>query len=58
MPSPAFLVGQAFLRENAQKPGVITTPSGLQYLVLREGTGKSPRKTDTVVVNYRGTHIN
>lgn len=58
MPSPALLLGQAFLAENAQKPGVVTTRSGLQYLILREGTGKSPKKADTVVVNYRGTLLN
>lgn len=58
MPSQALLTGQAFLTENAQKPGVITTPSGLQYLVLREGAGKKPGKKDTVVVNYRGTLLN
>lgn len=58
MPSPALEIGKAFLAENAQKEGVITTKSGLQYLVLNEGKGKSPKKTDTVVVNYRGTLIN
>ncbi|MES2594508.1 MAG: FKBP-type peptidyl-prolyl cis-trans isomerase [Verrucomicrobiota bacterium] len=55
MPSQALLDGQAFLADNATKPGVITTASGLQYLILREGEGKSPTKKDTVVVNYRGT---
>lgn len=58
MPSPALEIGKAFLADNATKPGVITTASGLQYLVLVEGKGKSPKKTDTVVVNYRGTLIN
>lgn len=46
--------GQAFLKENASKPGVKTTPSGLQYLVLEEGKGKSPKSTDTVLVHYKG----
>ena len=50
--------GQRFLKENAEKQGVKTTPSGLQYKVLREGSGKSPKATDVVVVNYRGTLIN
>ncbi len=50
--------GQRFLKENAGKPGVNTTPSGLQYKVLTEGTGKSPKATDIVEVNYRGTLIN
>lgn len=58
MPSPALELGKAFLAENATKEGVITTASGLQYLVLTEGSGKSPRKSDTVVVNYRGTLLN
>ncbi len=57
MPS-ALELGKAFLADNATKPGVTTTASGLQYLVLREGEGKSPRAKDTVVVNYRGTLIN
>jgi FKBP-type peptidyl-prolyl cis-trans isomerase FklB len=47
--------GQTFLAENAKKQGVVTRPSGLQYRVLAEGTGKSPGLTDTVSVNYRGT---
>ncbi len=50
--------GQRFLKENATKPGVKTTSSGLQFKVLQEGTGKSPKATDVVVVNYRGTLIN
>ena len=47
--------GQIFFRQNAKKPGVITTASGLQYKILIEGKGKSPKATDRVVVNYRGT---
>lgn len=49
--------GDAFLAENAKKTGVKVTESGLQYEVLKEGTGKSPKATDTVVVHYRGTLI-
>lgn len=49
--------GQAFLKENAAKPGVHTTPSGLQYKIISEGAGKSPKASDTVRVNYRGTTI-
>ena len=49
--------GQTFLKENATKPGVHTTPSGLQYKVVTEGHGKSPKATDTVLVHYRGTTI-
>jgi FKBP-type peptidyl-prolyl cis-trans isomerase FkpA len=50
--------GERFLKENATKPGISTTSSGLQYKILKEGTGKSPKATDVVVVNYRGTLIN
>lgn len=46
--------GEAYLVENAKKDGVITTASGLQYTVLKEGTGKSPKATDTVVCHYEG----
>ena len=49
--------GEAFLAENAKKPGVKTTPSGLQYKILKEGDGPMPKKTDTVKVNYKGTLI-
>jgi FKBP-type peptidyl-prolyl cis-trans isomerase len=49
--------GQTFLKENASKPGVKTTPSGLQYKVITEGNGKSPKATDTVLVHYKGTTI-
>jgi FKBP-type peptidyl-prolyl cis-trans isomerase FklB len=49
--------GAKFLAENKAKEGVKTTASGLQYKVLKEGTGPSPKATDTVKVNYRGTTI-
>jgi FKBP-type peptidyl-prolyl cis-trans isomerase FklB len=49
--------GQAFLVENKTKKGVVVRPSGLQYLVVKDGSGKSPAATDTVEVNYRGTLI-
>ncbi len=49
--------GQAFLAGNKTKPGVITLPDGLQYKVIREGTGKTPKLTDNVVAHYRGTLI-
>jgi FKBP-type peptidyl-prolyl cis-trans isomerase FklB len=49
--------GEKFLEENKKKDGVKTTASGLQYKVLKEGTGESPKETDTVVTNYRGTLI-
>jgi FKBP-type peptidyl-prolyl cis-trans isomerase FklB len=46
-----------FLPENQKKEGVKTLPSGLQYKVLAEGTGKTPKATDNVTVHYRGTLI-
>ena len=46
--------GEAYLAENAKKDGVITTASGLQYTVIKEGTGNSPKATDTVVCHYEG----
>lgn len=49
--------GEAFLSENAKKEGVQVLSSGLQYRVVREGTGAVPKETDTVTVNYRGMHI-
>lgn len=49
--------GEAFLEANKKKEGVITMPSGLQYKVLIAGKGKSPKATDTVTVNYKGTLI-
>jgi FKBP-type peptidyl-prolyl cis-trans isomerase FklB len=49
--------GEVFLAENKKKEGVITLPSGLQYKVIKEGTGKMPKATDTVTTNYRGTLI-
>jgi FKBP-type peptidyl-prolyl cis-trans isomerase FkpA len=58
MAQSALENGQRFLKENAAKEGVKTTPSGLQYKVVREGSGKTPKATDIVVVIYRGTLIN
>lgn len=49
--------GEIFLKENANKEGVKTTASGLQYKEERPGTGKSPQATDMVEVHYRGTTI-
>ncbi len=50
--------GKKFLEENKKKPGIKTTASGLEYQVIAEGSGTSPKETDTVEVNYRGTLIN
>ena len=49
--------GKAFLAENKKKEGIKTLPSGLQYKVLTEGSGKTPKAEDTVTVNYKGTLI-
>lgn len=49
--------GEHFLQENAKKPGIKTTGSGLQYEVIEEGTGERPSATDTVNVHYHGTLI-
>lgn len=50
--------GAAFLSENAQKPNILTTKSGLQYLILKSGVGKSPTATSKVKVNYEGRLLN
>src|SRR3954453_3890817 len=49
--------GEKFLAENKTKEGVKTTASGLQYKVIKDGTGPSPKETDPVKVNYRGRTI-
>jgi FKBP-type peptidyl-prolyl cis-trans isomerase FklB len=50
--------GETFLEANKAKEGVVTLPSGLQYKILKAGTGPKPTASDTVVCNYRGTLIN
>jgi FKBP-type peptidyl-prolyl cis-trans isomerase FklB len=49
--------GEAFLAENKKREGVVTLPSGLQYMVLKEGTGTSPGPSDRVTTHYHGTLI-
>ena len=49
--------GEAFLAENKKKQDVKTLPSGLQYKVIKAGTGKKPKINDTVTTHYRGTLI-
>ncbi len=49
--------GKKFLDDNSKKPGVKTTASGLQYKVIKEGSGDKPKDTDVVETNYRGTTI-
>lgn len=48
---------KTWLDENAKKPGVITLPSGLQYTVIKTGTGPKPTMSDTVETHYHGTFI-
>lgn len=50
----AKLAGEKYLEENAKKEGVQVTESGLQYIVLQEGSGKSPKATDRVKCHYEG----
>ena len=50
--------GEDFLTANATKEGVHTTASGLQYQILKEGTGPKPKATDTVKCHYHGTLTN
>jgi FKBP-type peptidyl-prolyl cis-trans isomerase FklB len=50
--------GQAFLASNKKKEGVITLPSGLQYKIIKEGTGPKPTADDKVKVHYQGSLIN
>ena len=47
--------GDDFLAQNKTKEGVVVLPDGLQYKILKEGTGPKPTATDSVVCNYRGT---
>lgn len=49
--------GEEFLAANKSKPGVVTLPSGLQYKILKEGTGPKPTANDTVTCEYKGTLI-
>ena len=49
--------GEAFLSANKTKEGVVTLPSGLQYRVIKKGSGPSPKLTDKVTTHYRGTLI-
>ncbi len=51
-------MGKEFLKKNANKPGIEVTSSGLQYQIVKKGTGSKPTSTDRVKVHYRGTLIN
>lgn len=50
--------GKKFLADNAKKPGIKTTKTGLQYEVIRSGNGPTPTKADTVTTHYKGQLIN
>jgi FKBP-type peptidyl-prolyl cis-trans isomerase len=50
----ALIRGEVFLKQNAKVEGVKTLPSGLQIKVLKQGNGRQPKSTETVVVHYRG----
>jgi FKBP-type peptidyl-prolyl cis-trans isomerase len=50
--------GARFLAENKKKAGVVTLPSGVQYMVLKTGTGQKPKVTDEVTVHYKGSLLN
>ena len=52
------VVGETFLKENGAKAGVVTTESGLQYIVLKEGEGATPTSADQVRVHYTGKLLN
>ena len=54
----ATSASEGFLEENAKNPDVVTTGSGLQYIVIQEGTGDKPSSTDKVKVHYHGTLVN
>lgn len=51
-------VAQEYFADNAKKEGIITLPSGVQYKVLQDGTGKQPKAGDKVSINYKGTLAN
>ncbi|MDR1717839.1 MAG: FKBP-type peptidyl-prolyl cis-trans isomerase [Prevotella sp.] len=53
--APQIEAGQKFLDENKAKEGVVTLPDGLQYKIVKEGTGAKPAATDVVKVHYHGT---
>ena len=57
MAHPALEKGRQFLNENGKKEGVTSTSSGLQYKVLKAGTGPKPKADDVVTTHYRGTLV-
>jgi FKBP-type peptidyl-prolyl cis-trans isomerase FklB len=57
MKQEASKVGAEFLAQNAKRKGVVVLPSGLQYEIMKEGTGEKPKATDKVKTHYHGTLI-
>lgn len=57
MASKNLTDGEKFLADNKKQKGIVTLPSGLQYRVIKNGTGESPKATDTVTTHYRGKLI-
>ena len=57
MAQSAMIKGETFLKQNAKAEGVKTLPSGLQIKHIKEGSGRQPKSSDTVVVHYRGRTI-
>jgi FKBP-type peptidyl-prolyl cis-trans isomerase FklB len=55
---PNIAEGKAFLDNNRKQPGIQETASGIQYQVITQGTGISPKSTDTVLVHYKGSLLN
>jgi FKBP-type peptidyl-prolyl cis-trans isomerase FklB len=49
--------GEEFLKANAQKPGIVSLPSGIQYEIIKEGSGEKPTATSDVTCHYHGTLI-
>ena len=56
-PTQDHAMSAAYLATNRTKPGVVVTPSGLQYRIITAGTGRKPNASDQVTVHYRGTLI-
>jgi FKBP-type peptidyl-prolyl cis-trans isomerase len=50
-------IGEEFLAKNANKPGIITTESGMQYRIINPGSGANPQLTDQVKINYKSTRL-
>ena len=56
--SEVKMEGKKFLAENKKRPGVVELPNGLQYEIIKQGTGEKPKATDTVQAHYAGSLIN